>query len=236
MTRSYKSFRKEGFSVRPDAYYRKKNGEPMTTREKQEKDLGIERQSKEDFSSLLELRDISDELHTIKKLFQEQRCALVDIAGHYIDADGRGEMQNPKQDVKNFIQQATEAQKHSANGLDDLAKAERSLNSFERSVSDMIESAENTEKAVRLLSAAYISSTNGNPVQQPPRYQAKASKCGRIPIGKVSNGRHGCTRPSHHGLYIVHHNICKFRFPFLILYYLLTKYSFPFHSSLPCLG
>lgn len=147
MTRSYKSFRKEGFSVRPDAYYRKKNGEPMTTSEKQEKDLGIERQSKEDFSSLLELRDISDELHTIKKLFQEQRDALVAVARHYIGADCVGEMQNLKQDFKNSIQRAREAQKNNVNGLDDLAKAERSLNSFERSVSDMIESAENTEKA-----------------------------------------------------------------------------------------
>ncbi|KAL8829774.1 MAG: hypothetical protein Q9191_001822 [Dirinaria sp. TL-2023a] len=147
MTRSYKSFRKEGFSVRPDAYYRKQNGEPMTTGEKQEKDLSVERQSKEDFSSLLELRDISDELHTIKKLFQEQRDALVDMAVHYLDAEGTGEKQNAEQDRKIFIQRAREAQKHSANGLDNLVKAERSLNSFERSVSDMIESAENTEKA-----------------------------------------------------------------------------------------
>ena len=77
MTKSFKSFRKVGFSVRPDIYDRNEKGDRMTSAEKEARDKGVEKQSKEDFASLLELRDIYDELHTIKKLFKEQRDTLI---------------------------------------------------------------------------------------------------------------------------------------------------------------
>ena len=161
MTGSYKSFRKEGFSVRPDVYYRKKNGEPMTADEKQARDMDVEKQSREDFSSLLELRDIFDELHTIKKLFKEQRETLLVMARNYLGVESLSETQDPTKDLTTIISKATEAQKLDAGaGLNYLQETWRSLNSFERKVLDMIERAENTEKAVSLLSAAYIASTD----------------------------------------------------------------------------
>ena len=208
MTRSYKSFRKEGFSVRPEAYYRKKNGEPMTSQEKREKDLDIEKQSREDFSSLLELRDISDELHTIQKLFKEQRGILIDTARYYLNGEGTGEMKNPKTFIREAVE-AVEPQKRDENGLNYLAETERSLNSFERSVSEMADSAESTEQAVSLLHPVSISSTDRDLVQQSPRHKAKASECGRISTSKVSNGRYSCARQSYHDIHYLHHYFCK---------------------------
>lgn len=155
MTRSYKSFRKEGFSVRPDAYYRKQNGEPMSTQEKQARDLDMEKQSKEDFSSLLELRDISDELHTIKKIFKEQRDTLFAMARYY-RREGKSEAPPPTTSLLAYIQEKTlktrktlKAMNYDVDGLLHLESTARSLDSFETNVSEMIESAENTEKAVR---------------------------------------------------------------------------------------
>ena len=97
MTKSYKSFRKEGFSVRPDVYNRDKNGAPMTSHQKHERDLDVEKQSKGDFSSLLELRDIYDELHTIMKLFKEQRNTIAFMAKHYRGPNRASEGQGGEQ-------------------------------------------------------------------------------------------------------------------------------------------
>ena len=104
MTKSYKSFRKEGFSVRPDVYNRDKNGEPMTSHQKHERDMDVEKQSKADFSSLLELRDIYDELHTIMKLFKEQKKTIVYMMKHYRGNNRASEGQNEEQkgDVQNI--------------------------------------------------------------------------------------------------------------------------------------
>ena len=105
MTKSYKSFRKEGFSVRPDVYNRDKNGEPMTSHQKHERDLDVEKQSKADFSSLLELRDIYDELHTIMKLFKEQRKTIVYMATHYRGNNrvSEGQKEEQKGDFQNIL-------------------------------------------------------------------------------------------------------------------------------------
>lgn len=113
MTKSYKSFRKEGFSVRPDVYNRDKNGAPMTSHQKHERDLDVEKQSKADFSSLLELRDIYDELHTIMKLFKEQRKAIMFMAKHYRGTSRASEGQNEEQkgDFQNIMRIIEEQQK-----------------------------------------------------------------------------------------------------------------------------
>ena len=113
MTKSYKSFRKEGFSVRPDVYNRDKNGAPMTSHQKHERDKDVEKQSKGDFSSLLELRDIYDELHTIMKLFKEQRKTIAFMAKHYRGSNRASEGQNEEQkgDFQNLVKIIEEQQK-----------------------------------------------------------------------------------------------------------------------------
>ena len=148
MTRSYKSFRREGFSVRPDVYDRKKDGQPMTPAEKRQRDRDIEEQSKEDFSSLLELRDILDELNTLRKLFDEQRDTLINMAKHYKTSEGIVEAQSSTPNLVISIPNATEAQKQHSTGLKYIEEAEKSLDSFEKHVIDMIKDAENAEKAV----------------------------------------------------------------------------------------
>ena len=71
-----------------------KNGRSTVTRMKQERDTDIERQTKNDFSALLELMDILDELHTIRELFKEQREVLSVMARPYI-GEPTGETQIP---------------------------------------------------------------------------------------------------------------------------------------------
>lgn len=134
MTRSYKSFRKEGFRIRPD--------------KKQEIDMDIEKQSKEDFSSLLELRDIYDELHTIRKLLREQRETLVVMVQHYI-GERTSEAQISARNLTNLLRETAEAKTLDSDAIKHLEETARSLDSFESNISDMIESSENTEKAVR---------------------------------------------------------------------------------------
>ncbi|KAL8796496.1 MAG: hypothetical protein Q9195_001170 [Heterodermia aff. obscurata] len=113
MTKSYKSFRKEGFSVRPDVYNRDKNGAPMNSHQKHQRDMQVERQSKEDFSSLLELRDIYDELHTIMKLFKEQRKTIAFMTMRYKGSNRASEGQNEEQkgDFQNLMRIFEEQQK-----------------------------------------------------------------------------------------------------------------------------
>ena len=111
----------------------------------------MEKQSKEDFSSLLELRDIHDELHTIKKLFKEQRETLLAMVNYYIRR-GPSKMQITTEDLTASIQQMHQvfkAQGHDDNGLQHLGETAQRLDFFEVTVSEMIESAEKTEKAVR---------------------------------------------------------------------------------------
>ena len=113
MTKSYKSFRKEGFSLRPDVYNRDKNGEPMTSHQKHERDMEVEKQSKGDFSSLLELRDVYDELHTIMKLFKEQRKTIAFMAKRYrgFNRATEGQHEEQKGDFQKLMRIIEEQQK-----------------------------------------------------------------------------------------------------------------------------
>ena len=153
MTRSYKTFRKEGFSVRPEEYDRNEDGEPMTPDQKQQRDRDIEEQSKEDFSSLLELRDIMDELNTLKKLFDEQAETLASMANHYSDPTMLGQTQQSASNLTSPTLRTIEAQPITSqkflNGLQYLEGARKSLKMFEKHVLDMKEDTEKTEKAVR---------------------------------------------------------------------------------------
>ncbi|KAK1147005.1 hypothetical protein N8T08_002333 [Aspergillus melleus] len=89
MTRSFKRFRGRGFIVTPSDYNKTSGGKPMTTEERFERDYRIVNQHRADLSTLLELRDIVDELGTILKLL-EQQTATVKIMASYFEENGYG--------------------------------------------------------------------------------------------------------------------------------------------------
>jgi hypothetical protein len=83
MTKSYKKFRTQGFRDKTLDYDQNARGGLMTLKEKQEKDREIEMQNRDDLSALLELRDIEDELSTMKKLFQQQEVTIKQMKEFY---------------------------------------------------------------------------------------------------------------------------------------------------------
>ncbi|KAI9038646.1 uncharacterized protein KD926_010590 [Aspergillus affinis] len=91
MTRSFKRFRGRGFIVTPSDYNKTQGGKPMTTEERFERDYRIVNQHRADLSTLLELRDIVDELGTVLKLL-EQQTATVKIMASYFEEKGYGKV------------------------------------------------------------------------------------------------------------------------------------------------
>ncbi|KAH8434138.1 uncharacterized protein LDX57_011776 [Aspergillus melleus] len=89
MTRSFKRFRGRGFIVTPSDYNKTSGGKPMTTEERFERDYRIVNQHRADLSTLLELRDIVDELGTVLKLL-EQQSVTVKIMASYFEEKGYG--------------------------------------------------------------------------------------------------------------------------------------------------
>ena len=150
MTRSYKSFRREGFSLRPDVYDRNRNGEPLSSDEKENRDRDVEKESKEDFSSLLELRDVSDELRIIQKLFKEQRDTLGDMAAFYRGDERPPGMHESTLDLASSNSEGLHSRTGNLRGSGYLRETEQILNDFDKHVSEMIEDATNAEKAVRM--------------------------------------------------------------------------------------
>ena len=101
-----------------------------------------------DFSALLELRDVYDELHTILKLFKEQKDTLTSMASHYggptWPIEGRGTNVEPRSPDR----QGSQGQTSIREGMKHLEDAYRSIETFEANVKDMIGDAEKAEKAV----------------------------------------------------------------------------------------
>ncbi|KAE8337501.1 hypothetical protein BDV24DRAFT_177478 [Aspergillus arachidicola] len=90
-TKSFKRFRTRGFIARPADYNRTLEGKTMTASERDERDRRVANQNREDLSTLLELRDIIDELGTILKLL-EQQTATVKIMAQYFEDKGYGKV------------------------------------------------------------------------------------------------------------------------------------------------
>ncbi|KAE8353501.1 hypothetical protein BDV28DRAFT_148002 [Aspergillus coremiiformis] len=90
-TRSFKRFRTRGFITRPADYNRTPEGKTLTASEREERDRGVADQNREDLSTLLELRDIMDELGTILKLL-EQQTATVKLMAQYFEDKGYGKI------------------------------------------------------------------------------------------------------------------------------------------------
>ncbi|KAB8259831.1 hypothetical protein BDV32DRAFT_138568 [Aspergillus pseudonomiae] len=90
-TKSFKRFRTRGFIARPADYNRTLEGRTMTASERDERDRRVAHQNREDLSTLLELRDIIDELGTILKLL-EQQTATIKLMAQYFEDKGYGKI------------------------------------------------------------------------------------------------------------------------------------------------
>jgi hypothetical protein len=88
MTISFKYFRTKGFHATTDDGEKGENAHDMRKRHKEE-GKQFQEQIRDNVSALLELRDISDELGTLKKLFEQQQEALDLMLGYY-KATGNG--------------------------------------------------------------------------------------------------------------------------------------------------
>ncbi|GAB1199949.1 hypothetical protein APSETT444_009308 [Aspergillus pseudonomiae] len=149
-TKSFKRFRTRGFIARPADYNRTLEGRTMTASERDERDRRVAHQNREDLSTLLELRDIIDELGTILKLL-EQQTATIKLMAQYFEDKGYGKI---------FIESA-------------LSR----LEDYRTQVTDMRENAHLAQKAVRFPTLNHPAClTLGILGRKPPRPQAKASK------------------------------------------------------------
>ncbi|KAL4867446.1 hypothetical protein BDV12DRAFT_186728 [Aspergillus spectabilis] len=82
-TKSFKQFRNRGFITRPAEYNKTPDGKLMTAAEREERDREAALQNRSDLSSMLELRDIVDELGTILKLLEQQTATINDMAKYF---------------------------------------------------------------------------------------------------------------------------------------------------------
>lgn len=73
MTKSFKRFRSQGFHSLPTA----------STAQREAKDSRMAKQNQRDVCTLLELRDIVDELGTISKLLDQQTTTITVMNGYY---------------------------------------------------------------------------------------------------------------------------------------------------------
>ncbi|KAL5003351.1 hypothetical protein BDV10DRAFT_44374 [Aspergillus recurvatus] len=82
-TKSFKQFRNRGFVTRPAEYNKTSEGRIMTAAEREERDREAALQNRNDLSSMLELRDIVDELGTIMKLLEQQTVTINDMVKYF---------------------------------------------------------------------------------------------------------------------------------------------------------
>ncbi|KAI9727442.1 MAG: hypothetical protein M1834_008386 [Cirrosporium novae-zelandiae] len=128
MTRSFKRFRTNGFSNTPEDFIRNPNGSPMTLAEQASRDQDIAKQNRKDLATLLELRDIVDELSTIMKLFEQQDIAIRGMESYCTHVDCRHgieyiklaeeRLEKYKSQVEEMKKSAMEAQQSVSNLLD----------------------------------------------------------------------------------------------------------------------
>ncbi|KAE8151169.1 hypothetical protein BDV25DRAFT_139154 [Aspergillus avenaceus] len=90
-TKSFKRFRARGFIARPADFNKTIEGKTMTAAERDDRDRRVADQNREDLSTLLELRDIIDELGTILKLL-EQQTTTVNLMAQYFQDKGYGKV------------------------------------------------------------------------------------------------------------------------------------------------
>ncbi|RAL15292.1 uncharacterized protein BO97DRAFT_463290 [Aspergillus homomorphus CBS 101889] len=91
MTKSFKRFRNRGFITRPADFNKNADGKPMSATEREERDHEVANRNREDLSTLLELRDIIDELGTILKLLDVQ-ATTIKMMSTYFEHKGCGKV------------------------------------------------------------------------------------------------------------------------------------------------
>ena len=134
MTNSFKKFRARGFRDKATEYEDPVRTTSIRAKHKRE-GAAAEKQNRENTSALLELRDIEDELNTLKNLFDDQTVAI------HLMMEGYG-----RDNIKGMT----------ANGLSFLKQAAQKLEEYIHHVEKMIESVKATRDDVsfrhRLLS------------------------------------------------------------------------------------
>lgn len=128
MTTSFKKFRAQGFRDKATDYDNAVRTTNIRAKHKLE-GLRAEKQNRENTSALLELRDIEDELHTLKELFNKQTSAISLMIENY------------KQVGLHDL---------TANGLVFLKQAEAKLQEYTHHVEKMIDSVKSTRDDVSL--------------------------------------------------------------------------------------
>jgi hypothetical protein len=127
MTSSFKYFRAKGFQAVADDD--DSDDDPDSIRELHKVEgKKFRDQVRENVSALLELRDIDDELWTLKRLFIEQEASIADMLRHYEDC-GYGD----------------------TNGFTFLHEAQSKLKDYLHRIEEMIASAKRTKLDVSLL-------------------------------------------------------------------------------------
>ncbi|KAH0544770.1 hypothetical protein FGG08_001137 [Glutinoglossum americanum] len=128
MTRSFKDFRLQGFRDKRVDYDSDNHKVGIKEKHKREGEMS-EKQNRDDTSAMLELRDIDDELNTLKRLFKQQTETITRMQDIYRDKDK----------VKPEL---------SANGLPILKNALEKLEEYTDQVDQMLETANRTRKDV----------------------------------------------------------------------------------------
>jgi hypothetical protein len=126
MTTSFKRFRARGFRDKAIDYDDAVRTTNIRAKHKREGALA-EKQNRENTSALLELRDIDDELHTLRSLFDKQLTAIQHMIWNY---------------------ESEELRALTGNGLGFLRQAEQKLKEYIHHVDKMIESVKNTRDDV----------------------------------------------------------------------------------------
>jgi hypothetical protein len=137
MTKSFKDFRLQGFRDKLVDYDSDDLNVSIKEKHKREGELS-EKQNRDDTSAMLELRDIDDELSSLKKLFNQQTETITQMQDIY----RRLSHLNP--DL-------------AANGLSILGEALEKLKEYTYQVKQMLESAKRTRKDVYKLSPFRVS-------------------------------------------------------------------------------
>ncbi len=126
MTESFKYFRAQGFQAVAD---NDDSDEDADAIRKQHKIEGREFQKhvRQNVSALLELRDINDELQTLRKLFEQQEEA-----------------------INNMLLDYERCGYHNINGCGFLREAQQKIRDYLHRIQEMMESAKSTREDVRI--------------------------------------------------------------------------------------
>jgi hypothetical protein len=126
MTISFKYFRAKGFRATADDEDVREDAHSMRKRHKLE-GRQFQEQIRDNVSALLELRDIGDELGTLKKLFEQQQESLEHMLSYY-ERCGHGK----------------------TNGCSFLYEAQMKLKDYLHQIQQMMESADRTKNDVSI--------------------------------------------------------------------------------------